>query len=55
VRRFLAAVRWEVVLQGRHQFYAVTGLVTVVWVALLRLLPDAVRQQPADVVRFSCW
>jgi fluoroquinolone transport system permease protein len=42
--------RWELVLQTRHQFYAVTGVVTVVWVALLLLVPVAVRQQPANVV-----
>jgi len=50
VRRVVAALRWEVTVQARHQFYAVTALVTLVWVVLLRLLPEVVREHPASLV-----
>lgn len=50
--RVLAALRWETTLQSRHQFYTVTAVVAVVWVGVLRSLPEATRQYPASVVPF---
>jgi fluoroquinolone transport system permease protein len=45
-------LRWELVVQGRHHFYSVTAIVAVVWIGLLRLLPDAVLAHPASVIPF---
>jgi fluoroquinolone transport system permease protein len=50
MRRILTTLRWEVVLQSRHYFYAVTAVVTVVWIGLLRLLPEAFRDHPGPVI-----
>ena len=50
MRRLPVALRWEAALQARHRFYAVTAAVVIVWVGLLRLLPEAVREDPALLV-----
>jgi fluoroquinolone transport system permease protein len=50
MRRLLTALRWEATLQARHQFYALTAIVALVWVALLHLLPGAARADPALLV-----
>ncbi len=34
MRRFWASLRWEIVLQLRHGFYAVSAITALVWVAL---------------------
>jgi fluoroquinolone transport system permease protein len=46
-RRIAAALRGEALVQGRHGFYAVTAVVVGVWVGVLLLLPDPVRENPA--------
>jgi hypothetical protein len=52
VRRIVNTLRWEAVLQARHHFYSVTAIVAIVWIVLLRLLPEAMRAYPATVVPF---
>ena len=52
MRRVVAGLRWEATVEARHRFYAVTSIVAVVWVGLLRVLPDAVHDYPALVVPF---
>ena len=47
MRRLAAAVRWDATLQARHGFYAVTAVVVLVWVGILRLLPPVTRADPA--------
>lgn len=54
--RLVAALRWETVVQARGQFYALTAVVAVVWIVLLRLFPAAWREIPvvlAPVFVFS--
>jgi len=43
-------LRWEARLQRRYLFYAVTAIVAVIWIVLLRLLPAAARANPAALI-----
>ncbi|NNF56780.1 MAG: ABC transporter permease [Rhodothermaceae bacterium] len=49
MRRLLAALRWEAVLQARGQFYTLTAVVAVVWIVLVRLLPAGLRTNPEAI------
>jgi hypothetical protein len=46
VKRLATTLRWEATLQARHHFYSVTAVVAIVWIGLVRLLPEAVRAYP---------
>lgn len=50
MRRLLATIRRDVVLQVRYRLYAVSVFVVVVWGVLLGLLPVATRTDAAVVV-----
>lgn len=50
MKRLLATLRRDVVLQVRYRLYAVSGFVVVVWGVLLSLLPVAARTETAVVV-----
>ena len=52
MRRAVALVRWEVRLQRRYMFYAITAIVALIWVVVLGLLPAAARADPAGLVPF---
>lgn len=50
MRRTVALLRWEARLQQRYMFYAITAIVSLIWVVLLRLLPPAARADPAALL-----
>lgn len=50
MRRLLATIRRDVVLQVRYRLYAVSVFVVMVWGVLLSLLPVAARTEAAVVV-----
>src|SRR5688572_16362369 len=50
MRRTVVLLRWEARLQRRYMFYAITAVVALVWIVLLRLLPPAVRADPAALL-----
>jgi fluoroquinolone transport system permease protein len=50
VKRLLGLLLWEARLQRRYLFYAVTVVVTIVWIGLFQLLPPAARANPAALV-----
>jgi fluoroquinolone transport system permease protein len=50
VKRLLGLLLWEARLQRRCLFYAVTVVVTIVWIGLFQLLPPAARANPAALV-----
>ena len=49
MRRLLTALRWEAVLQARGQFYALTAVVAVIWIVLVRLLPEGMQTNPEAI------
>lgn len=51
--RFLAALRFDILFQFRHGFYAVYAIVTIMYVALLKLLPDEVVASLLPVILFT--
>jgi fluoroquinolone transport system permease protein len=53
VRRLVAAVRLDLLLQLRYGFYHAAAFVTVVWIALLYPLPDSLLDLAVTFVLFT--
>ncbi|MDM5187024.1 ABC transporter permease [Bacillus sp. DX4.1] len=51
--RLLSAVKYDIISQFRHGFYYAYLFVTILYIVLLRLLPDGIRTSVETLVLFS--